>query len=94
VLPALLEQTTWTLGAAAPRHQGDSAPSLTERELVVLRLLATRLSIPRISRELHVSVNTVRTQVRAIYHKLDARSRAEAVTQARRLGLLPVNSPR
>jgi LuxR family maltose regulon positive regulatory protein len=94
VLPALLEQTTRTLGAAAPRHQGDSAPSLTERELVVLRLLATRLSTPQISRELHVSVNTVRTQVRAIYHKLDARSRAEAVTQARRLGLLPVNSPR
>jgi DNA-binding NarL/FixJ family response regulator len=90
VLPALLEQTTRMLGAAAARHQGDPAPPLTERELVVMRLLATRKSTPEISRELHVSVNTVRTQVRAIYHKLDASSRAEAVTRAHRLGRLPV----
>jgi LuxR family maltose regulon positive regulatory protein len=56
---------------------------------VVLRLLATRLSTPEISQELHVSVNTVRTQVRAIYRKLAVSSRTEAVTQARQLGLLP-----
>jgi LuxR family maltose regulon positive regulatory protein len=63
--------------------------SLSERELVVLRLLATRLSIPEISQELHVSVNTVRTQVRAIYRKLAVGSRTEAVIRARQLGLLP-----
>jgi LuxR family maltose regulon positive regulatory protein len=91
MLPALLEQTARMLSAAAP-HQPDTL--LTERELVVLRLLATRLSTPEISQELHVSVNTVRTQVRAVYRKLAVSSRTEAVTQARQLGLLPqANSP-
>jgi LuxR family maltose regulon positive regulatory protein len=89
VLPALLDQTTRMLGAAAPRQPDGLGASLTERELLVLRLLATRLSTPEISQELHVSVNTVRTQVRAIYRKLAVSSRTEAVTQARQLGLLP-----
>jgi LuxR family transcriptional regulator, maltose regulon positive regulatory protein len=88
VLPALLDQTIQMLGGA-PRQPGGVGTSLSERELVVLRLLATRLSIPEISQELHVSVNTVRTQVRAIYRKLAVGSRTEAVTQARQLGLLP-----
>jgi LuxR family maltose regulon positive regulatory protein len=89
VLPALLEQTTRMVGSAALRRRGEMATSLTERELVVLRLLATWLSTREISQGLHVSVNTVRTQVRAIYRKLDVSSRAEAVTQAHQLGLLP-----
>jgi LuxR family maltose regulon positive regulatory protein len=65
------------------------AAPLTERELAVLRLLPTQLSTRDIGRELHVSVNTVRSQIRSIYRKLQANSRAEAVTQARQLGLLP-----
>jgi LuxR family transcriptional regulator, maltose regulon positive regulatory protein len=89
VLPALLDQTTRMLRAPAPRQPSELGTSLTERELVVLRLLATRLSTPEISQELHVSVNTVRSQVRAIYRKLAVSSRAEAVTQAHQLGLLP-----
>jgi LuxR family transcriptional regulator, maltose regulon positive regulatory protein len=89
VLPARLEQTTQMLGSAAPGRGGEMGTSLTERELVVLRLLATRLSTREIGQELQVSVNTVRTQVRAIYRKLDVSSRAEAVAHARQLGLLP-----
>ena len=42
-----------------------------------------------IAREFSVSVNTVRSQVQAIYRKLGVGSRAEAVTHARQLGLLP-----
>jgi DNA-binding CsgD family transcriptional regulator len=34
-------------------------------------------------------VHTVRSQVQAIYRKLQASTRAEAVEQARKLGLLP-----
>jgi LuxR family maltose regulon positive regulatory protein len=95
VLPALLEQTTRMLGAAAPRSRGEMGATLTERELVVLRLLATRLSTREISQELHLSVNTVRTQVRSIHRKLGVTSRAEAVAHARQLGLLPgANPPR
>jgi LuxR family maltose regulon positive regulatory protein len=94
VLPALLEQSSRMLGSAAPRQRGGIARSLTERELVVLRLLPTGLSTPEISQELHVSINTVRSQVQAIYRKLDVSSRAEAVARARQLGLLSGPIPR
>jgi LuxR family transcriptional regulator, maltose regulon positive regulatory protein len=86
-LPALLEQTEQAL-AAPPRRRIEAAP-LTERELVVLRLLPTGLSTREISRELSVSVHTVRSQVQAIYRKLQASTRAEVVAYARELGLLP-----
>jgi LuxR family transcriptional regulator, maltose regulon positive regulatory protein len=62
---------------------------LTEREQAVLRLLPTRLSTREIGRELNVSPNTVRSHVQAIYRKLQVNSRAEAVTKARQLDLLP-----
>jgi LuxR family maltose regulon positive regulatory protein len=88
MLPALLKQTEEALGAR-PRRPVQLAAPLTERELAVLRLLLTRLSTREIGRELSVSVNTVRSQVQAIYRKLGVSSRAEAVTQARQLGLLP-----
>jgi LuxR family transcriptional regulator, maltose regulon positive regulatory protein len=88
MLPALLEQTETALGARPRRRVQVDAP-LTDRELAVLRLLPTRLSNQEIGRELYVSPNTVRSHVQAIYRKLEVSSRAEAVTQARQLGLLP-----
>jgi LuxR family maltose regulon positive regulatory protein len=91
-LPALLEQAEQAL-AAAPRRRVEAAAPLSERELTVLRLLPTRLSTREISRELSVSVTTIRSQVQAIYRKLQASSRAEAVAQARELGLLSGSTP-
>jgi LuxR family maltose regulon positive regulatory protein len=88
MLPAVLEQTEEALGSR-PRRPVQVAAPLTERELAVLRLLPTRLSTREIGRELYVSPNTVRSQVQAIYRKLQVNSRAEAVTNARQLGLLP-----
>ncbi len=64
--------------------------SLTTAELRVLQLLPTHLSYPDIARRLFVSPNTVKTHARAVYRKLDASSRAEAVLQARDAGLLDV----
>ncbi|MCB0051060.1 MAG: response regulator transcription factor, partial [Caldilineaceae bacterium] len=61
---------------------------LSERELEVLRLLATELSGPEIARKLHVSLNTLRTHTKNIYSKLDANSRLGAVHRAEALGLL------
>jgi len=55
---------------------------------VVLQLLPAQLSTREISRELSVSVTTIRSQVQAIYRKLQASTRAEAVAHARKLGLL------
>jgi LuxR family transcriptional regulator, maltose regulon positive regulatory protein len=76
VLPTLLQQSRRVLDSA-PRRQAKVAAPLTERELAVLRLLPTRLSTREIGRELNVSVNTVRSQVQAVYRKLQVASRVE-----------------
>ena len=60
---------------------------LSERELDVLRYLRSDLSGPEIARELHVSLNTLRTHTKSIYSKLGVNSRREAVTRAAALGL-------
>ncbi|GAA4897256.1 LuxR C-terminal-related transcriptional regulator [Actinomycetospora straminea] len=70
---------------AAPRPL---AEPLTERESTMLRYLASTLSNPEIAAELYVSVNTVKTHQRAVYRKLGATGRREAVHRARDLGLL------
>jgi LuxR family transcriptional regulator, maltose regulon positive regulatory protein len=88
MLPALVGQAQPAL-SATPRRRIEVTTPLTGRELTVLWLLPTQLSTREISRELSVSVTTVRSQVQAIYRKLGVSSRAEAVTQARQLGLLP-----
>ena len=62
---------------------------LSERELEVLRLLATELDGPAIARELMVSLNTMRTHTKNIYAKLAVNSRRAAVRRAAELGLLP-----
>ncbi len=61
---------------------------LSERELEVLRLLATHLHGPDIARELVVSVNTIRTHTKHIYAKLGVNNRRAAVRQGKQLNLL------
>jgi LuxR family maltose regulon positive regulatory protein len=61
--------------------------ALSDRELDVLRLLRSDLSGPEIARELHVSLNTLRTHTKHIYTKLGATNRREALTRAGELGL-------
>jgi LuxR family maltose regulon positive regulatory protein len=67
---------------------------LSERELDVLRLLATDLDGPDIARRLFVSVNTMRTHTKNIYAKLGVNSRRAAVRRAAELGLLSRNDNR
>jgi LuxR family maltose regulon positive regulatory protein len=62
--------------------------ALTLAELRILRFLPTHLSFREIGERLHVSTNTVKTQAHAVYGKLDAASRSEAVDAARALGLI------
>jgi LuxR family transcriptional regulator, maltose regulon positive regulatory protein len=62
--------------------------SLTTAELRVLQFLPGHLSIREIAERLYVSPNTVKTHARAVYRKLDASSRAEAVVRAREAGFL------
>ena len=61
---------------------------LSERELVVLRLLESDLDGPGMARELTVSLATVRTHTRNIYAKLGVNNRRAAVRRAGELGLL------
>jgi LuxR family maltose regulon positive regulatory protein len=58
---------------------------LTERELGVLRMLPSRLTLREIADELGISVNTVKFHLRVIYRKLGVGSRAEASALARGL---------
>jgi LuxR family transcriptional regulator, maltose regulon positive regulatory protein len=61
---------------------------LTAGELAVLRELPSRLTQQEIAAARSVSVNTVKTHLRAIYRKLDVEGRREAVEAARRRGLI------
>jgi DNA-binding NarL/FixJ family response regulator len=61
-------------------------PDLTDRERDVLRLLAAGRSNDAIATELYVSGKTVRNAVSAIYAKLHAAGRAEAIITAREAG--------
>jgi LuxR family maltose regulon positive regulatory protein len=58
------------------------------RERRVLRALSGPITLREIADELFVSHNTVKTQVRAIFHKLDAHDRSVAVARARAHGVL------
>ncbi|HJU03016.1 MAG TPA: LuxR C-terminal-related transcriptional regulator, partial [Actinomycetes bacterium] len=75
--------------AGPPRPAGQPlVEPLSDRELDVLRLLASDLDGPDIARELSVSLNTLRTHTRNIYAKLGVNSRRAAVRQAAELDLL------
>jgi LuxR family maltose regulon positive regulatory protein len=61
---------------------------LSQRELVVLRHLATGLSYEEIGRQLFLSLNTVQSHVKSIYRKLLVNKRVHAIEKARELNLL------
>jgi len=63
------------------------AEPLSDRELVIVRHLATGQTLGQIGNQLYISVNTVKSHVRSIYRKLQATSRREAMTRVRQLGL-------
>jgi LuxR family maltose regulon positive regulatory protein len=72
--------------ARASARGGDEP--LTERERAVLSLLPGPLSQREIAKALFVTPNTLKTHLRAIYRKLGAASRDDAVIRARERGLI------
>lgn len=68
--------------------KADHTPSLSTREAEVLQLLAEGDTANAIAEKLQVSDETVRTYVRRLRTKLAAKTQAEAVAKALRLGLL------
>jgi DNA-binding NarL/FixJ family response regulator len=79
----LMEELTRT---KEPMHTGD--PTLTRRELEVLRELASGFSNAEIADHLVVAENTVKYHVHSILDKLGLADRREAAEYARKHGLL------
>lgn len=74
-------------GAKTPTHGFTSVGSparldLTEREQEVLQCLVRGLSYKQCAEHLRISLDTVRTHIRAVYKKLQVHSVAEAVARA------------
>ena len=65
-----------------------AAPSLSPRELEVLRLVADGRSNPEIARVLYIGEATVKTHLLHVFEKLEVNDRTRAVTRAMELGLL------
>jgi len=64
---------------------GTTSPTkldLTEREHAVLQRLVKGLSYKQVAADLNISIDTVRTHIRAVYRKLQVHSVAEAVARA------------
>jgi LuxR family maltose regulon positive regulatory protein len=61
---------------------------LTERETAVLQYLPTLMSNAEIARSLHLSINTVKSHLKAVYRKLGADGRRDAVLRGRELELI------
>ena len=60
---------------------------LSARELEVLQLLKTSLTVPEIANRLVVSANTARSHIKSIYSKLNVHRRIDAIRAAEELGL-------
>jgi LuxR family maltose regulon positive regulatory protein len=98
----LAQRHRWLDDAEPPRQLSPAPPvpidrfelgtvliePLTEKEHEVLVHLAELLSTEEIARQMYVSVNTIRTHVRAILRKLAASRRNEAIRRARDLQII------
>jgi DNA-binding CsgD family transcriptional regulator len=77
-------------GTQQPRGfaRAEDAPLLTPREREILGLIGEGLSNKAMARRLGISVHTVKFHLEALFAKLDATSRAEAVTKGLRGGVI------
>ena len=86
--PTLASTLAFIAPESPAREDGAHGVRLTSRELSLVELLPTHLSYAEIGERLFLSVNTVKSNLKALYRKLDATTRTEAVEASRRIGLL------
>jgi len=85
------EITQQVMNAVSFESKQNLDNDLSDRELDVLACLSRGRTTAQIATELFISENTVKTHVRHILNKLEASNRAEAVSKAITLGLLPID---
>ena len=75
--------------AAVGQPKSETIPEpLSERELDILRLIATGRTNQEIAEILVIAVSTVKSHINSLYGKVGARNRVEAIALARDLGIL------
>lgn len=85
--PGIAERVMSFFGSARSRPAADAFPDLTDRERVVLGLIAEGKENAEIARQLSLSVKTVRNHASNIFAKLQVAHRAQAIVLAREAGL-------
>ena len=89
MLRSLVPASMWIEPVSAPfETETEAFEKLSRRESLVLAELASDASIEEIAAALHVSANTIKSQTRSIYRKLQVSCRADALLRARQIGLL------
>ena len=81
----LLARVKVHLGELGP-PKGDVPNPMTDRELEVVRLLASGKTYKQVARALRLSQSTVRNHLHNVYHKLNVVDRAQAVIVSRENG--------
>jgi LuxR family maltose regulon positive regulatory protein len=84
-----VEEILRTMPHLSPARPGrPSIDALSDRELAVIRHLATSMSYREIADELFISVNTLKSHVKHAFRKLGVTSRDDALARARECGYL------
>lgn len=85
--PGIADRVMTYFSSIRVRPAADAFPELTERERVVLGLIAEGKENGEIARQLSLSIKTVRNHASNIFAKLQVAHRAQAIVKAREAGL-------
>ena len=80
--------------AGAPPESSHASPTLTPREIELLKALAEGLSYSQCADLMGIALSTVQSHIRNLYRKLEVRTQMQAVSKARRFGIIHPDDPR
>lgn len=86
--PGLARHIFQFIAPPSTQTQQSTEASLAAKELELLTLLAKGSSYKKAALQMNVSLSTIQTYIRNIYRKLQAHSKVEALSNARKLGLI------
>ena len=86
--PRVASSLVRRIAIGQPTIQSGERKSLTQRELEIVKLVSEGLSNKAVARRLGISAHTVKFHLEAVFAKLGAASRADAVARGLRGGLI------